>query len=158
MLNDTLNLIQLARETARLQGKQDQVEVLKPVVDGLRSMIGPGVAPGSASSPGRVDRAGGLTPHALPPAPVSGELAQSDFRALLAAVSRNDAPAQPAATLPATPPPLAASQDRSGIILAMASGGMADLEIARQMGMTREEVGVILRLGQGKISSVKPNS
>jgi DNA-binding CsgD family transcriptional regulator len=39
-------------------------------------------------------------------------------------------------------------QDRNRVIQSMASGGMDPLEIARQMGMTREEVDMVIRLGR----------
>jgi hypothetical protein len=157
MLNDTLNLIQLARETARLQGKQGQAETLKPVVDGLRSLVG-GSAPGSPATP-TAKSASPLSGSAAPARLESRggvEMAQADFRVLLEAAARP--PAAPASALPGlsqpalTPAfrlqtsPTTATLDRHGIIAAMASGGMTDLDIARQMGMTREEVRIIMQL------------
>jgi hypothetical protein len=127
LLNDTLNLIQLARETARLQGKQVQAEQLKPVADGLRDLI--------SNAPGKV----GSPQPQKPARPSSGgsETSQPDFQALLSAVSR----IRPASSLAPS------GQERAQIVQAMVSGGMSQLEIARQMGMTREEIGLILQIG-----------
>ncbi len=131
LLNDTLNLIQLARETARLQGKQAQAEQLKPVVDGLRDLASGGAAKTPGASPAAAKQ------KAARPAPVGSETSQPDFKTLLSAVSRTGStPLQPTS-----------AQDRLQIVQAMASGGMSEVEIARQMGMTREEIGLILQIG-----------
>jgi hypothetical protein len=149
LLNDTLNLIQLARETARLQGKQAQANSLKPVVEGLRDLVA-GAA--STQAAGSVSKPNAQAPVSRPAA-VSAEMAQSDFRTLLAAASRPAPTAagetsqdRKAASRPSPTPAGAPSRDRNMIIQAMAAGGMTDLDIARQMGMTREEVGLIVRL------------
>lgn len=137
VLNDTLNVVQLARETARIQGNQAQAEQLKPVVDGLRTLVGES----------RENK----------PAPVAGIAGQSDFRALLAAAARGASTPQASATRQsavaspadraASPSERAASpSERAQIILAMASGGMSDLDIARQMGMTRDEIRLVLSI------------
>jgi hypothetical protein len=122
LLNDTYQLIQLARETARLHGNQAQAERLAPVVDNLRTLVGEAREP-KASAPG------------------AGVMGQDDFQALLTAVNNT---AQQASS-PAAPTSYA---DRSRVILAMAGGGMTDLDIARQMGMTRDEVKLILSVSR----------
>ena len=40
------------------------------------------------------------------------------------------------------------SLERNQVVTAMQGGGMSDAEIARQVGMTREEVRMILSLNQ----------
>ena len=66
-------------------------------------------------------------------------MAQSDFQTLLA-VAQAKTSAQSA--------PNNGASDRNGIIKAMADGNMSDLDIARQMGMTRDEVRMVLNLDQ----------
>jgi hypothetical protein len=158
LLNDTLNLVQLARETALQQGKQEQAKRLSPVVNEMRNMVT-------------------TTQQAQTPAKPTGMLAQDDFRSLLAA-------SQASKTLPAlntTQTPTtggaqtqssnrtvgsvnAASTnsvtnayssnqgvsglERNRIVAAMSKGNMSDIDIARQMGMTREEVRLILNINQ----------
>ena len=39
LLSDTLNLVQLARETARVRGNQGKAEKLSPVVEQLRTLV-----------------------------------------------------------------------------------------------------------------------
>ncbi len=119
LLNDTLSLIQIARETALAKGSQDQAERLKPVVDGLRSAV--------QTSQGQ---------NKLQP--VSRIVAQDDFQALLAATQNS--PEKTGSGMPAL--------ERNRIVTAMQGGGMSDAEIARQVGMTREEVRMILSLNQ----------
>ena len=67
LLNDTLNMVALAREAARARGGQEQADRLSPMEDGLRELVS------SQNSSLRE--------------PV-GALAQDDFKTLLAAVQR----------------------------------------------------------------------
>jgi hypothetical protein len=128
LLSDTLNVIQLARETARLQGQQAQAERLKPVVDNLRSLVS------EARDP-------------KPPVAVSGVMAQDDFKTLLQTVQALPAN-RPAVAAPLAGSPAPSGAERSQIVLAMSAGGMNDLDIARQMGMAREEVQLVLSMNR----------
>jgi hypothetical protein len=130
LLNDTFHLIQLARETARSQGKAEQAERLAPIVDNLRTLVSEAretktSIPTTASSP-------------------SGLLAQDDFRTLLSAIQGRslDGPTS------LTPGSFASPLERNGLILAMAAGGMSEVDIARQNGMTRDEVQLILSVNR----------
>jgi len=115
LLNDTLNLIQLARETARIQGQKAQAERLTPVVDNLRTLVTEAREAKSSSQTADI-------------------LNQKDFKTLLAAAqSTPHVPSQP----------FSSSTGRIQIVQAMSAGGMTDIDIARQMGMTREEVQLI---------------
>lgn len=138
LLDDTLTLIQLARETARIQGQPAQAEKLNPLVDNLKTLA---------------SEAKEVKPRPSVP-PSSGVLAQDDFKTLLAAVQKSQA------SSPATPAPLRPSgpSERSHIVSAMALGGMSSLDIARQMGMTLDEVNTILALQQKKSDGRKDNS
>jgi hypothetical protein len=117
LLNDTLNLVQLAREMALARGKEAQAEKLTPVEENLRNIVS------SARQPK-------AEPHA-------GLMAQRDFQTLLNAVQSRPQTTQ------------AADQaDRNQIVKSMSAAGMADLDVARQMGITRDEVRLILSTGQ----------
>lgn len=137
LLSDTLKLIQLARETARVQGQPEQAEKLKPVVDQLKSL-----AEGTNQAKAAV-AAQKATIESIPPS--GGILAQEDFRTLLSAVQKSKH--QTASNLPAGLRPTS-SLDRNQMVVSMASGGMSALDIARQMGMTLDEVNMVIRLNQ----------
>ena len=130
LLDDTLKLVQLARETARINGKPSQVEQLTPLVDNLTTLA-------AKSQP---------ISQALPPDMTHSVAAQDDFKALLSAVQSGS---QPATTGLHT-----GQADRNYIITAMANGGMSALDIARQMGMTTDEVQMVLTLNRFKPGNV----
>lgn len=121
LLTDTLNLIALARETALARGRPADAERLDPMVTGLRNLV--------------VNTRNGVPPEPVPN-PASGLLAGSDFQALLAAVQAGPRPGLTDAT--------ASALDRGQVASAMAAGGMAEVDIARQLGVTREEVRLML--------------
>ncbi len=128
LLNDTLSLIALAREAALAKGNQAQADRFAPVAKELHTLV-------------NETRAGQSTTvnAAPPPAAPSGVMAESGFQALLAASqSKNQAD------------PLSTALERNRMVSAMGAGGMSDLDIARQMGMTREEVRVVLSIGEGR--------
>lgn len=118
LLRDTLNLIQLARETARTQGIQSQAEKLEPVVDELQALVKTQVISEPVNT-----------------AP-TGILAQPDFEFLLN-TARDE-------KLDSTGDIL----QRNRMVLAMSEGGMNDVEIARQFGISRDEVRTIVSLNQ----------
>lgn len=120
LLNDTLNLVTLARETALVLGKNTQAQKLTPVVEELRTVVSTSKNP-SAAEP-------------------TGMMAQSDFQTLLEASQKNT-PAE------RTIPTLAIGE-RNMIVKAMAEGNMSDVDIARQLGMTRDEVSLVLNIGK----------
>ncbi len=119
MLSNTLNLVALARQTALAKGDQAQAGKVAPVENKLRELI----------------TESRQTTQVTPGSTVVG---QSDFQKLLAIKKEAVTPAQETSS----------SLDRNQIITAMASGGMAEIEIARQMGMSREEVQLVINLGR----------
>jgi hypothetical protein len=134
LLNDTLNLIQLARETALARGKQEQAERLSPVVNNLRNLVGaarqqPAQPPISNANPDQAQNSAASL--------VNGLMAQSDFQTLLNAVQ-----SKPASVSPNTSP-----AERYQVISSMSAAGMPDVDIARHMGLTRDDVRMILNLG-----------
>ena len=119
MLSNTLNLVALARQTALAKGDQAQAEKVAPVENKLRALV-------------YVSR---QTNQATPGSAVTG---QADFQKLLAIKKDSAAPSYGTSS----------TLDRNQVISAMAAGGMADIEIARQMGMSREEVQLVINLGR----------
>jgi hypothetical protein len=126
LLNDTLNLITLARETALARGQESQAARLTTVVDGLRQVTREAVLPDQTSD------------ERKPTA--TGVLAASGFQALLAATQ----------SPLAGPSSASAAGDRGLVAAAMAAGGMPEVDIARQLGITREEVRLMVTSQGGR--------
>ena len=121
-LEDSLYVLQLARETALAQNRQSQARRMMPVVDEMRSLV---TNPAQTAS--------------IPPS--SGVMGQSDFKTLLNVTQSrvNQAP-----TVDST----AAVMDRNRLIGAMSEANMSDVDIARQFSITREEVQLVLNVQQ----------
>lgn len=122
LLNDTLNLVQLARETARLQGSESKAEKLSPVVNQLQSLV--------------------TNEQTRTPVEPTGIMAQNDFQTLLSVPQ--------AKTAEPTSPTI---NERNQMISSLALGGMNEVDIARQMGMTRDEVRMFLNLNPGNTNA-----
>lgn len=144
LLSDTLKLIQLARETARVQGQVEHAEKLKPVVEQLKNIAEDASKPKPIAAPQQKANLGVK--------PSGGVLAQEDFKTLLATVQKSQNQSSP--NLPAGLRPTS-SLERNQIVISMASGGMSALDIARQMGMTIDEVNMVIRLHQKSSASRK---
>ncbi len=122
MLSNTLNLVALAREAALASGKPTQAEDLGPAEQGLRAAADTARRPAPATP--ALD--GGLqTLLALRPPTVPTQTA---------AVTQTGAMTQAA--------------DRLGAAQAMSAGGMSELDIARHLGASREEVQLWLNVGK----------
>ncbi|MBI5943484.1 MAG: hypothetical protein HY864_03885 [Chloroflexi bacterium] len=120
-LEDSLYVLQLARETALAQNRQAQAKRMMPVVDEIRSLV---------STPPQTT---------LPPS--TGVMGQSDFKALLDVT-------QSRVNQPPTVDSAASVMDRNRLIGAMAEANMSDVDIARQFSITREEVQLVLNVQQ----------
>lgn len=121
-LEDTFHLVQLAREAALACGRQEQADALVPVIDQMRALI---ASERSASRP---------------PSPAI-DLAEYDrttpvFEQLLELNSQV-----------AGIEPSILSGDRNQLVLVLASAGVSNLDIARRLGLTREEVNLIFEAG-----------
>jgi len=114
LLSDTYNLVQLARETARIKGSQQQADKLAPVVSQLKTLVS--------------------QQQETTPSQPTGILAQDDFQSLLNVEKKSSSSS------------ISDARERNQVIVAMASGGMADVDIARQMGMPRDEVRMVVNL------------
>lgn len=131
LLNDTLNLVQLARETARTQGSQTKAEKLNPVINQLQTLV--------------------TNEQTRRPAEPTGIMAQSDFQALLS-IPKAQSEIQTLLSVPKANPSQSIGtglNERNQVISSMALGGMNEIDIARQMGMTRDEVRMFLNLNPG---------
>ena len=123
-LEDTLYLVQLMRETALAQGRQAQASRLNPVMEKMQGLVS------SASQ----------TPSTV--APVGGIVGQADFKKLLEVAQTKDQVSQTVAGSPNS------MSERNRLVTAMADASMSETDIARQLGMTRGEVQLILNVQQ----------
>jgi hypothetical protein len=123
-LEDTLYLIQLARETALSKGKDQQADRLAPVAEEMRKVVTV-----SRQTSGSVSTS----------ANTSGILGQPDFQKMLEASKVKSTTGLEALSTNSV-------MDRSRVVGAMASSGMSELDIARQLGMTRDEVKLVLNV------------
>lgn len=121
-LEDSLYVLQLAREAALAKNRQAQANRMNPVVEEMRGLVANSYQQPSAT-------------------PSSGVMGQSDFKALLGvAQSRTSQPAAVNSTQ--------SVMERNRMIGAMAEAKMSDVDIARQFSMSREEVQLILSAQQ----------
>ena len=125
-LEDSLYVLQLARETALAQNRQAQAKRMMPLVDEMQSLV---------SNPPQ--------PSAIPPS--TGVMGQSDFKTLLTVTQSR---VNQTATVDST----AAIMDRNRLIGAMSEANMSDVDIARQFSITRDEVQLVLNIQQNNKS------
>jgi hypothetical protein len=128
LLSDTLNLVTLARETALVLGRENQAKKLTPVVEELRTVVS------TAKNPSISHESDGI-------------LAQSDFQTLLSAAQKTTPTDRNIPTL--------GISERNMIVKAMAEGSMPDVDIARQLGMTRDEVNLVLNTGKASSTNLE---
>lgn len=121
-LEDSLYVLQLARETALAQNRQAQAKRMSPVVEEMRTLVTN--APLSTSTP-----------------PSTGVMGQSDFKALLNV-------SQARLNQPQAADSTASVMERNRLIGAMSEANMSEVDIARQFSMTREEVQLVLNVQQ----------
>lgn len=121
-LEDSLYVLQLAREAALARNRHAQAERMMPVVEQMRGLVASSYQQPAAS-------------------PASGVMGQSDFRALLSI-------AQVRSPQPSAPPSTASVLERNRLIGAMAGADMSEIDIARQFSLSREEVHLILTTQQ----------
>jgi len=122
-LEDSLYVLQLARETALAQNRQAQAKRMSPVVEEMRGLIA-NPPQGATATP-----------------PSTGVMGQSDFKTLL---NISQARVNQTQSVESTQSVL----ERNRLIGAMAEANMSDVDIARQFSMTREEVQLVLNIQQ----------
>lgn len=121
-LEDSLYVLQLARETALAQNRQAQAKRMTPLVEEMRNLAIS--APQTTSTP-----------------PATGVMGQTDFKTLLNV-------SQARVNQPQTAETTASVLERNRLIGAMSEAKMSEVEIARQFSMAREEVHLVLSVGQ----------
>lgn len=122
-LEDSLYVLQLARETALAKNRQAQANRMNPVVEEMRGLVA-----NSYQSP-------------VNATPSTGVMGQSDFKALLDVAKTRTNP-------PAATEAMSTAMERNRLIGAMAEANMSDVDIARQFSMSRDEVQLILNAQQ----------
>jgi len=130
-LEDSLYVLQLARETALAQNRQTQARRMMPVVEEMRTLVT-------------------NTTQATATPPSAGTMGQSDFKALLNI-------SQARANQPQAVNSTASMLERNRLIGAMSEANMSDVDIARQFSMAREEVQMVLNVRQNnKTTTYQP--
>jgi hypothetical protein len=130
-LEDSLYVLQLARETALAQNRHAQAKRMMPVVEEMRSLVT-------------------NTTQSTNTPPSEGTMGQSDFKALLNI-------SQARANQPQSTNSTTSMLERNRLIGAMSEANMSDVDIARQFSMSREEVQMVLNVRQNnKTSTYQP--
>ena len=122
-LEDSLYVLQLARETALAQNRQTQAKRMGPLVEEMRGLV---VNPPQTTTP-----------------PSTGVMGQTDFKTLLNI-------SQEKATQTQSVDSVSSVLERNRLIGAMSEANMSDVDIARQFSMSREEVQLVLSFQQRK--------
>lgn len=120
-LEDSLYVLQLARETALAQNRQTQAKRMTPLVEEMRGLV---ANPPQTTTP-----------------PSTGVMGQTDFKTLLS-ISQEKVNQSHSAD------PVSSVLERNRLIGAMAEANMSDVDIARQFSMSREEVQLVLSFQQ----------
>ncbi len=119
MLNDTINFISLAREVALDHGEKEKAERLTKVISHLQQII--------ASTSEVKQNSSNQSP--IDPKNFSDTLTQIQ-------------------QITHIPQGINSINERTRAILTMSAGGMTEIEIAKQLGISQEEVSLTLRLSQ----------
>ena len=116
-LEDSLYVLQLARETALAQNRQTQAKRMGPLVEEMRGLV---ANPPQTTTP-----------------PSTGVMGQTDFKTLLNISQEKSTQSQSVDSVSSV-------LERNRLIGAMSEANMSDVDIARQFSMTREEVQLVL--------------
>ncbi len=122
-LEDSLYVLQLARETALAQNRQTQAKRMGPLVEEMRGLV---ANPPQTTTP-----------------PSTGVMGQTDFKTLLNISQEKSTQSQSVDSVSSV-------LERNRLIGAMAEANMSDVDIARQFSMSREEVQLVLSFQQRK--------
>jgi hypothetical protein len=120
-LEDSLYVLQLARETALSQNRQTQAKRMTPLVEEMRGLV---------ANP----------PQTMTP-PSTGVMGQTDFKTLLNISQEKASQGQSTDSISSV-------LERNRLIGAMSEANMSDVDIARQFSMSREEVQLVLSFQQ----------
>jgi DNA-binding NarL/FixJ family response regulator len=119
LLSDTLNVVQIAQETALRKGNEVQANKMQPVVDKLRSIL--------------------TQERSAAPIEPSSVMKESSFRTLMS-LKEQKQDGNISSNLPV--------EEKHKIVSALASGGMSETDIAKQLGVARDEVRMIVNLSE----------
>ena len=122
-LEDSLYVLQLARETALSQNRQTQAKRMTPLVEEMRGLV---------ANP----------PQTMTP-PSTGVMGQTDFKTLLNISQEKASQGQSTDSISSV-------LERNRLIGAMSEANMSDVDIARQFSMSREEIQLVLSFQQRK--------
>ena len=122
-LEDSLYVLQLARETALAQNRQTQAKRMGPLVEEMRGLV---ANPPQTTTP-----------------PSTGVMGQTDFKTLLNISLEKSTQSQSVDSVSSV-------LERNRLIGAMSEANMSDVDIARQFSMSREEVQLVLSFQQRK--------
>jgi hypothetical protein len=117
-LEDSLYVLQLARETALAKNHQAQARRMGPLVEQMHGLVA-------------------NLPQATTTLPSTGVMGQTDFKTLLNI-------SQAKVNQPQTVDSTSSALERNRLIGAMSEANMSDVDIARQFSMSREEVQLVL--------------
>jgi hypothetical protein len=117
-LEDSLYVLQLARETALAKNRQSQARRMGPLVEQMHGLVA-------------------NQPQATTTPPSTGVMGQTDFRTLLNI-------SQAKVNQPQAVDSTSSALERNRLIGAMSEANMSDVDIARQFSMSREEVQLVL--------------
>ena len=120
-LEDSLYVLQLARETALAQNRQTQAKRMTPLVEEMRGLV---ANPPQTATP-----------------PSTGVMGQTDFKTLLNISQEKASQSQSTDSITSV-------LERNRLIGAMSEANMSDVDIARQFSMSREEVQLVLSFQQ----------
>jgi transcription initiation factor IIE alpha subunit len=119
LLSDTLHVVQIAQETAIRRGKDATADRMQPVVEKLRSLL--------------------TKERSAAPIEPSGVLKESSFKTLMT-LKEKQLDGQVSSSIPV--------EEKHRIVNALASGGMGETDIAKQLGIARDEVRMIVNLSE----------
>ena len=119
LLSDTLNVVQIAQETALRRGNDAQANKMQPVVDKLRSIL--------------------TKERSAAPIEPSSEMKESSFKTLMS-LKEQQLDGTVSSSIPV--------EEKHKIVNALASGGMSETDIAKQLGVARDEVRMIVNLSE----------
>jgi hypothetical protein len=119
LLSDTLHVMQIAQETALRRGKDSTATRMEPVVEKLRSIL--------------------TKERSAAPVEPSSVLKESSFKTLMK-LKEKQFDGQVSSSIPV--------EEKQKIVTALASGGMGETDIAKQLGIARDEVRMIVNLSE----------
>ncbi|MBI9047898.1 MAG: hypothetical protein JEZ00_00645 [Anaerolineaceae bacterium] len=119
LLSDTLNVVQIAQETALRRGNDLQADRMQPVVEKLRSIL--------------------TKERSAAPIEPSSEMKESSFKTLMS-LKEQQVDGNVSSTIP--------MEEKQRIVTALSAGGMGETDIAKQLGVARDEVRMIVNLSE----------